>query len=208
MNPKLKLSLTVASASFALMSQAAFTTEALAGPNLTGNSVQSFSAGADFNLQSGQSLEVIGNTSNTFNPFQVTAVNTSLSATSVGVLEGNAGTSTLTAAFDRNGFGATTNTGSTLSTPSFAVQAAIVPLGGTGGTGGITTATSSNIFATPTTLVLNQGTSSGIQTISVTGAGTDTGVIGASINAQSLGASGITGTFQDSLTVINSLSAF
>ena len=205
MNPKLKLSLTVAGAGLAVIGQGSMMSEALAGPSLTGNSTQTFEAGADYNLQYGQSIEVIGNTSNTLNPFQVTAVNTALSATGVGVLEGNAGTSTLTASFDRNGFGETTNTASTLATPSFAVQAAIVPLGGQAGTGGITTATSTIIFATPTAVVLNQ---TSLEDVTVTGAGTDTGVIGASITAENQGASGVTGSFTDSLTVINSLTAF
>ena len=205
MNPRLQLSLSLAGAGLALISQGALLSGAQAGPSLTGNSNQTFTAGSSFNLQYGQSIEVIGNTTNTLNPFQVTAVNTSLSATAAGVLEGNAGTSTLTAAFDRNGFGSTANTSSTLATPSFAVQAAIVPLGGQAGTGGITTATSSIIFATPTAVVLNQTSAAGI---SVIGAGTDTGIIGASITGQNQGASGITGSFADSLTVINSLSAF
>jgi hypothetical protein len=204
MNPKLKLSLTVAGAGLAVIGQGSMMSEALAGPSLTGNSTQTFEAGADYNLQYGQSIEVIGNTSNTLNPFQVTA-GTVTGVTAVGVLEGNAGTSTLTASFDRNGFGAATNTSSTLATPSFAVQAAIVPLGGQAGTGGITTATSAIIFATPTAVVLNQTSAAGIV---VTGAGTDTGIIGASITAENQGASGVTGSFSDSLTVINSLTAF
>jgi hypothetical protein len=202
MNPKLKLSLTVAGAGLAVIGQGSMMSEALAGPSLTGNSTQTFQAGADYNLQYGQSIEVIGNTTNTLNPFQVT---TGVVGTNVGVIEGNAGTSTLTASFDRNGFGATGNTSSSLSTPSFAVQAAIVPLGGTGGTGGITTATSTNIFATPKAVVLNQTSAAGI---SVIGAGTDTGIIGASITAENQGASNVIGSFTDSLTVINSLTAF
>jgi len=213
-NPKIKLALVAASAVGAASSLIGQIPAALAGPTLTGISNQTFNASATYNLQAGESFQVSGAT-NGFTPFAVTtgaltgaAGTNSGAAFALGTTLGNAGTSTLTAAFDRNGFGNSVNTGSTLATPSFAVQAGVINLGGTGGTGGITTIASSNQFNTPTSLAFNQGTTSGISSITVAANSSPTGITGVTINSQLIGATTTTGTLSDTFQVINSLSAF
>ena len=133
MNSKLKLALVAASAAGAAASLIGQIPAALAGPSLSGTSTQNFGAGAAFNLQSAQSFEAVGATSATITPFAPSAF-TAAGVASSGGFTGtpiagllNAGTSTLTAAFDRNGFDNTsTLTNSSLATPSFAVQAGII----------------------------------------------------------------------------------
>ena len=71
MNPKINLALAAASAAGAAFSLIAQIPAAIAGPTLTGNTTRTFSAGADFNLQSGQSFEAIGLTG-AVTPFAVT----------------------------------------------------------------------------------------------------------------------------------------
>ena len=216
MNSKLKLALVAASAAGAAASLIGQIPAALAGPTLSGTSTQNFGAGAAFNLQSAQSFEAVGATSATIAPFApsaFTAAGTTSGFTGTpiaGLL--NAGTSTLTAAFDRNGFDNTGSSNTTLATPSFAVQAGIIPLGGNFPTAGITTATTDSSGTNIKTnlalgIVLNQNAASGVPAITIAGSG-GTSIIGASITSQSVGASQTTGTFSDSLTVINSLSAF
>ena len=221
MNTKLKLALVAASAAGAAASLIGQIPAALAGPTLSGTSTQNFGAGAAFNLQSAQSFEAVGATSATIAPFApsaFTAGTTTPTATNGGFtgtpLAGllNAGTSTLTAAFDRNGFDTSVSNNSSLATPSFAVQAAIIPLGGNFPTAGITTATTDSSGTNIKTnlalgIVLNQNAASGVPAITIAGSG-GTSIIGASITSQSVGASQTTGTFSDSLTVVNSLSAF
>ncbi len=124
----------------------------------------------------------------------------------------NAGTSTLTAAFDRNGFLNTANT------TSFAVQAGVISLGGNAPTAGVTTGPVGSTGAPATVgiikaglslgIVLNQDTTTGLPSIAITGAGSDTGIVGASITSQAIGASAASGSFNDNLTVVNSLTAF
>jgi hypothetical protein len=139
--------------------------------------------------------------------FAVTEQSTaSLSATNFPGIAGNlsAGTSTLTAAFDRNSFLDNANN------TSLAVQAGVIGLGGNAPTAGVTTATTASPVTARVALniVLDQNTTSGVPSISVSGAGSNTGVIGASITSQAFGASAATGIFSDSQTVINSLTAF
>jgi hypothetical protein len=217
MNAKFKLNLAAAGAGIALIGQASMLSEAIAGPSFSANSNQSYSAGANFSLEQGQSFEAIGNVSNdsTVRPFAVTATVSGIgNAPVAGDL--NAGTSTLTAAFDRNGFLDTPNT------PSFAVQAGVISIGGNAPTAGVTTGPVDPTTGAPLSgasngvlkaglalgIVLNQNTSSGVPSISITGAGSDSGIIGASITSQAIGASAASGTFDDNLTVINSLTAF
>jgi hypothetical protein len=207
MNPKLKLNLAVAGAGIALIGQGSMLSAAIAGPSLSATSSQNYNAGANFNLQQAQSFSATGNYSGTVEPFAVTAQSTaSASSTNFPGIAGNlsAGTSTLTAAFDRNGFQDSPQNA------SFAVQAGVIGLGGNAPTAGVTTATT----ATPVTarvalgVVLNQDATTGVPSISITGASNNSGIISASITSQVLGASAASGNFSDSLTVINSLSAF
>jgi hypothetical protein len=209
MNPKLQLSLSLAGAGLALIGQGSMLSSAQAGPSLSVTSSQTYNAGANFNLQQAQSFSVTGNvaTSAMIDLFAITEQSTaSASTTNFPGIAGNlsAGTSTLTAAFDRNSFLDNANN------TSLAVQAGVIGLGGNAPTAGVTTATT----ATPVTarvalgIVLNQNTTDGIPSIEVSGAGSNTGVIGASITSQAFGASAATGIFSDSQTVINSLTAF
>ena len=216
MNSKINLALAAAGAAGAVASLIGQIPSALAGPTLTGNSTQTYDAGATFSLQTGQSFEAIGNYTGTVNPFAVTETQTGLNNLPVAGILG-AGTSTLTAAFDRNGFASTVNTGSTLATPSLAVQAGIIQLGGRAPTACVTTGPCpGGIPGTtvkaglPLAIVLNQGTgtNNGVPTVSLVGASSDTGIVGASITSELIGATGATGSITDSLTVINSLSAF
>ena len=57
----------------------------------------------------------------------------------------------------------------------------------------------------PPALVLNQV---GVAAITVKGSGSPKGIIGASINSTSIGASTVQGSTTENLNVINSLSAF
>ena len=207
MNPKLKLSLAAAGAGFALIGQGSMLSQAIAGPSLSATSSQNYNAGANFNLQQAQSFSATGNYSGTVDPFAVTEQSTAAaSATNFPGIAGNlsAGTSTLTAAFDRNGFQDTSQNA------SFAVQAGVIGLGGNAPTAGVTTSASGTIFTARVALgvVLNQDTTNGVPSISITGASSNSGIISASISSQVLGASAASGNFSDSLTVINSLSAF
>lgn len=209
---KINLVLVAASAAGAAASLVSQIPAALAGPTLTGNATQTYSAGANYSLQSGQSFEAVGNFVGTVNPFAVTENVAGISNVPVAATL-NAGTSTLTAAFDRNGFANAVNSASTLATPSLAVQAGIIQLGGNAPTANVTTANiptaaGGNIKAGLSLgLVLNQG-ASGIPSVTLTGAGSDTGLIGASITSSANGASAATASLSESLTVINSLSAF
>jgi hypothetical protein len=210
MNPKLKLNL--AAAGIALLGQGSMLSGAQAGPTFSASSNQNYGASAQFNLQQAQSFEAVGNFSGTVRPFAVTASPAGLNNTPVaGDL--NAGTSTLTAAFDRNGFLNTANTN------SFAVQAGVISLGGNAPTAGVTTGPVNASTGAPATtgilkaglalgLVLNQNNTNGVPSISITGAGSNSGIVGASISSQAIGASGTVGNFSDNLTIINSLTAF
>lgn len=207
MNPKLKLGLAAAGAGFALIGQGSLLSGAQAGPSLSTTSSQTYNAGANFNLQQAQSFSATGNYSGTVSPFAVTAQSTAAaSATNFPGIAGNlsAGTSTLTAAFDRNGI--VDNAQNT----SFAVQAGVIGLGGNAPTAGVTTSTSGTIVTARVALgvVLNQNATSGVPSISITGAGNNSGIISASITSELLGSSAASGSISDSLTVINSLSAF
>lgn len=206
MNPKLQLSLSLAGAGLALIGQGAMLSPAIAGPTLSATSSQSYNAGANFNLQQAQSFSATGNYSGTVEPFAVTAQSTTSNSTNFPGVAGNlsAGTSTLTAAFDRNGF--VDNAQNT----SFAVQAGVIGLGGNAPTAGVTTSTSGTIVTARVALgvVLNQDATIGVPSISITGASNNSGIVSASITSQVLGASAASGNFSDSLTVINSLSAF
>lgn len=207
MNPKLKLSLAAAGAGFALIGQGSLLSGAQAGPSLSVTSSQSYNAGANFNLQQAQTFSATGDYSGTVTPFAVTAstITTNTTASTFAGVAGNlsAGTSTLTAAFDRNGFQDNANN------TSFAVQAGVISLGGTAPTAGITTASTPVVTAgVATNIVFNQDTTTGVPSITLTGAGSNSGLIGASITSQTLGSSAATGNFSDSLTVINSLSEF
>jgi hypothetical protein len=207
MNPKLKLGLAAAGAGFALIGQGSLLSGAQAGPSLSATSSQNYNAGANFNLQQAQSFSATGNYSGTVEPFAVTAQNaTTASSTNFPGIAGNlsAGTSTLTAAFDRNGFQDSPQNA------SFAVQAGVIGLGGNAPTAGVTTSTSGTIVTAKVALgvVLNQDATSGVPSISITGASNNSGIISASITSQVLGASAASGNFSDTLTVINSLSAF
>ena len=215
MNSKINLALAAAGAAGAVASLIGQIPAALAGPTLTGNSTQTYDAGATFSLQTGQSFEAIGTFSGTVNPFAVTATQTDLDNVPVAGILG-AGTSTLTAAFDRNGFANSVNTASTLATPSLAVQAGIIQLGGSAPTACVTTgpcpggAPGSTVKAgLPLAIVLNQGTSAGtVNNITLVGSNTPDGIVGASITSELIGATGATGSITESLTVINSLTAF
>jgi len=212
MNPKLKLSLAAAGAGIALIGQGSLTSAAIAGPSFSASSNLNYGASAEFNLQQAQSFEAIGNYSGTVNPFAVTASPADIDNTPVaGAL--NAGTSTLTAAFDRNGFLNTANT------TSLAVQAGVISLGGNTPTAGVTTGPVNANTGAPASagiikaglaldIVLNQNSTTGVPSISITGAGSNSGIVGASISSQAIGASAAVGNFSDSLTVINSLTAF
>ena len=206
-NSKINLALAAASAAGAAFSLISQIPAAIAGPSLTGNSTQTFGAGANFNLQSGQSFEAIGATG-AVTPFAVTATVAGITNIPVATTL-NAGTSTLTAAFDTNGFSNTVDTATTVATPSFAVQAGIISLGGSAPTAGLTTAAagSSVKAGLALDLVLNQGTN-GVNTIVIAGSSSPSGIIGASITSQAIGASATNGEFSNSLTVINTLSAF
>jgi hypothetical protein len=194
-----------------LIGQGSLLSGAQAGPSFSSNSNQTYNAGANFNLQQGQSFQATGNYSGTVSPFAVTEEVVGIdNAPVAGDL--NAGTSTLTAAFDRNGFLNTANTA------SFAVQAGVISLGGNAPSAGVTTGPVGSTGAPATVgilkaglalgLVLNQSTTGGVPSITLTGAGSNSGIIGASITSQAIGASAASGTFDDNLTVVNSLTAF
>lgn len=207
MNPKLKLSLAAAGAGIALIGQGSLLSAAQAGPSLSAITGQSFNAGANFNLQQAQSFSATGNFSDTVNPFAVTAstVTTNATAGTFAGVAGNlsAGTSTLTAAFDKDGFQDTPDT------VSFAVQAGVISLGGSAPTNGLTTLVTPTITAGLSLgIVFNQNTTSGIPSIDILGAGSDIGIISASITSQAIGASAASGNITESLSVINSLTAF
>ena len=206
-NSKINLALAAASAAGAAFSLISQIPAAIAGPSLTGNSTQTFGAGANFNLQSGQSFEAIGATG-AVTPFAVTATVAGITNVPVAATL-NAGTSTLTAAFDTNGFNNTIDTATTVATPSFAVQAGIISLGGNAPSAGITTASAGTQVRAGLALdlVLNQGTN-GVSSLIIAGSSSPSGIIGASINSQAIGASATNGEFSNSLTVINTLSAF
>ena len=218
MNPKIKLALVAASAAGACASLIGQTTAALAGPELSGTKFNNYSATANYALQAGQSVSVTGNN----NSFSITpfAVSAAVTATAGTAALGNAGTSTLTAAFDNNGI-ATTGVGTAVSgfantaqgSPSFAVQAGVVNLGGQGASFGLTTGANqidgslgTLVFQVPTSLVLNQG-ANGISTITVASTGTGSSV-GVSTTTTTIGASSVTGSLSDQFSVINQLSAF
>ena len=97
-------------------------------------------AGANFSLQSGQSFEAVGNDAGVINPFAVTENIVGISNVPVAATL-NAGVSTLTATFDRNGFANAVNSASMLATPSLADQAGVIQLGGNAPTANVTTAT-------------------------------------------------------------------
>jgi hypothetical protein len=207
MNPKLNLILTAAGAGIALLGQGSMLSAAQAGPSLNATSGQSFNAGANFNLQQAQSFSATGNYSGIVSPFAVTAQsNTVASSTNFPGIAGNlsAGTSTLTAAFDKDGFQNTSDT------TSFAVQAGVIGIGGNAPTAGVTTSAAGTIVTAGLALgiVFNQNTTSGVPSIAITGAGSDSGIISASITSQAIGASAASGNFTESLSVLNSLSAF
>jgi hypothetical protein len=210
MNPKLKLSLAAAGAGFALIGQGSMLSQANAGPTFSATSSQTYNAGANFNLQQAQSFSATGNYSGTVSPFAVTAstITTNASNGTFAGVAGNlsAGTSTLTAAFDRDGFQ------NDPENKSFAVQAGVISLGGNAPSAGITTglpATTGIVTAgVALGIVFNQSTTTGVPSIAITGASSDSGIIGASITSQLIGGSAASGTFGDNLTVINSLSAF
>ena len=208
MNSKINLALAAASAAGAAFSLIAQIPAAIAGPSLTGNSTQTFGAGANFNLQSGQSFEAVGATG-AVTPFAVTATVAGITNVPVAATL-NAGTSTLTAAFDTNGFNNTVDTATTVATPSFAVQAGIISLGGNAPTAGLTTASAGTQVRAGLALdlVLNQSATTGVNSIVIAGSSSPSGIIGASINSQAIGASATNGEFSNSLTVINTLSAF
>jgi hypothetical protein len=205
MNPKLQLSLSLAGAGLALIAQGSMLGSAQAGPSLSVTSSQAYNAGANFNLSQAQTFSATGNYTNTVTPFAVTAQSTFTSSSVFAGVAGNlsAGTSTLTAAFDRNGFQDNANN------TSFAVQAGVIGLGGDAPTAGVTTSSPATITArVATNIVLNQSTSLGVPSITLTGAGSNTGVVAGSITSTSIGADTTTGSLQDSLTVTNSLTAF
>ena len=206
MNSKIKLALAAASAAGAAASLIGQVSPAFAGPSLEAISTQTYNAGAAFNLSAGQSFSVTGDTGTSSIVLFQETIGSSSAISSSAEAVGNAGVSTLTAAFDRNGFGNTASTSVNVNqTPSFAVQAGIIQLGGTGGTGGVTTAASSQVFNIAPALVLNNG---GIPAIMVKGSGSPTGVIAASINNTSIGGSTVQGSVTESLNVINTLTAF
>jgi hypothetical protein len=215
MNAKLKLNLAAAGAGIALIGQGWTMSEAIAGPNLSTTSNLTYNAGANFNLQQAQTFSATGNYSGTVSPFAVTAtLTTNTTAGTIAGAAGNlsAGVSTLTAAFDRDGFQDNTDNN------SFAVQAGVIGLGGNAPTAGVTTgpvgsdglpATTGIITAgVATNIVFNQNATTGLPSISITGASSNTGIVGASITSQLIGASVVSGTFSDNLSVVNSLSAF
>ena len=223
MNSKIKLALVATSAAGAAVSLIGQTTAALAGPELTGTKFNNYAATANYALQAGQSISISGNTNSfSITPFAVSA--DSLGSTGTGATLGNsalgnAGTSTLTAAFDNNGILAngigqngSNFTNSTIGSPSFAVQAGVLNLGGQGATFGVTSGpniadgSGTKSFNVPTSIVLNQG-STGIATIVLASAGTGT-TVGVSTTTTTIGASSATGSLSDQFTVINSLTAF
>lgn len=205
MNPKLQLSLSLAGAALALISQGALQPAAQAGPSLNATSIESFSAGANFNLQQAQTFSATGNYTGTVSPFAVTAsdITTNATAGTFAGVAGNlsAGTSTLTAAFDVTGLN---------DNPTLAVQAGVIGLGGNAPTAGVTTATGGTTITAgvATNIVLNQNSSTGLPSIGITGAGTDTGVVSGSITSQLIGGSAASGGITESLSVVNSLTAF
>ena len=223
-NSKIKLSLLAASAVGAAATIIGQTSAALAGPALDATKFNSFSAGADYSLQAGQSIEITGNNNSfSINPFAVSA-NANPAFTVGNAALGNAGVSTLTAAFDNNGISAngsgsfgTNNTNSTIGAPSFAIQAGVLNLGGQAATFGVTTGlnqldgSGTQGFNVPTSVVLNQGTgtgtNAGIPTIVLASNGSGSAV-GVSTLTTVIGASAVTGTINDQFRVVNTLSAF
>lgn len=212
LNSTIKLALatvSVAGTAVAIIGQAP---AAFAGPGLESASNNSYTAGAAYNLNFEQSFSATGSSTSVVTPFAITtgalpAGGTAPApvVTQTGLIEGNAGTSTLTAAF--NPIGVVGGT-ATANKPSFAVQAGVIPFGGQAGTGGVTTAAAtSGIFTTPPAVVLNQGTT-GAAGITLTGSGTANGIIAASVNGTDIGASQVQGGFTQNLSVITSLSAF
>ena len=204
MNPKLQLSLSLAGAALALISQGALQPAAQAGPSLNATSIESFSAGANFNLQQAQTFSATGNYTGTVSPFAVTesSVTTNATAGTFAGVAGNlsAGTSTLTAAFDVTGLN---------DNPTLAVQAGVIGLGGNAPTAGVTTIGPATVTAgVATNIVLNQDATAGLPSIGITGAGTDTGVVSGSITSQLIGGSAASGSITESLSVVNSLTAF
>jgi len=190
-NSKLKLALVAASAASAAASLIA-QSPALAG-GISSTQTNNYGAAATYNLGFGSAFSATGNTTNTVTPFAATtgALSANGGTTASGVIqtafsEGNAGTSTLTASFDNTGFASALSTASTLNTPSFAIQAGVVPLGSEGATGGVTTAVG----------------------ITLTGAGLNNGVLSASVTGTDIGAATVQGSLIQNLSVVTTLSAF
>ena len=227
MNPKIKLALVATSAAGAAVSMIGQTTAALAGPSLDGTKFNNYAAGATYSLQAGQTISVTGNTNSfSITPFAVSASALPASAAGGSSL-GNAGTSILTAAFDNNGIvasglGAGTSSASTVSAPSFAVQAGVQNFGGQAASFGITTGANvldgsgTLVFNTPTSLVLNQlatpagglaTNSQGFASVVLTSNGSGS-TVGVSTLTTVVGASATNGSVSDQFRVVNSLTAF
>ena len=217
MNSKIKLALAAASAAGAAASLIGQVPLALAG-GLSSTQTNNFGAAANYNLTFGGGFSATGNTTQTISPFANTTGSrtavagpapTSTTVIQSGFTEGNAGTSTLTASFDQNGFGTTGSTSSSLATPSFAVQAGIENLGGLAATGNVTTASGTQgIFTTPSVISLNTTGANSATTITLTGAGLNNGVLAASVTGTDLGASSVQGNLIQGLSVVTTLSAF
>lgn len=213
MNSKIKLAIAAASAAGAAASLIA-QSPALAG-GLSSTQTNNYGAAATYNLGFGGAFSATGNTTSTVTPFALTtgALSANGATTASGVIqtaftEGNAGTSTLTASFDNTGFATGDSTSSSLSTPSFAVQAGVVPLGSEGATGNVTTAVGTKFVATTPKVVAFSTAAGGAAGIILTGAGLNNGVLSASVSGTDIGAATVQGSLIQGLTVLTTLSAF
>ena len=204
----------VASSSF-LLGSAVF-----AGPSL--NAIQSIiiSGTTDIETSYGESFSVTGNTggsdgTTTYTPFAVTdgldqneinpAFNGGIPGTTLPTIAaasasnvGAVGTAVLTTTYDKDGKDLLGNAGN----GQINSTSGLIQLGGSGTVGG------TNAFNTPSQVILNQSSSTGLGSITLAGSTTDDGVIGASITGTSVGPTDLTAGLTIQKQVINSLSVF
>ena len=204
----------VASSSF-LLGSAVF-----AGPSL--NAIQSIiiSGTTDIETSYGESFSVTGNTggsggATTYTPFAVTdgldqneinpAFNGGIPGTTLPTIAaasasnvGAVGTAVLTTTYDKDGKDLLGNAGN----GQINSTSGLIQLGGSGTVGG------TNAFNTPSQVILNQSSSTGLGSITLAGSTTDDGVIGASITGTSVGPTDLTAGLTIQKQVINSLSVF
>jgi hypothetical protein len=176
-----------------LASSTAFASAAFAGPSLTGIESTRIQGTAQFNTSFGESFSVNGTTSAAVTPFDVTTGLTGMGAPAAGAAAtnvGNVGTAVLAVTFLSAGDAIAAGAG-----PQVQATSGIIQLGGSSTIGG------SMLFNTPSAVILDQTSVSGISI----GAGEN---IGASITGTQVGTSSLNADVTIVNQVINNLTAF